>query len=89
MKKYLLLTTILVLFAYVALARTPERVDASAEEYAVYSAVIADMFFGEKVPLVAQARIKLLVIQDATATDHTRDKAKQGSLSRLSLSLLL
>jgi hypothetical protein len=76
-KRYLLLTALMVLLAYVVPARTSNQVDVSAEEYAVHSAAITEMFFGEKVPLVAQARMKLLVIQDATAANTDREKAKQ------------
>ena len=78
MKKYLLLTAIVVLLAYVILPRTASRVNASAEEYAVYSAVIANMFDGERVTFDTGAKIKLLVIQDVTATDPTtRDDSRQ------------
>ena len=67
MKRHLLLTAIVLLVTY-PLPSTPTPPDASAEEYAVYSAVIANMF---------QTKSKLLVIQDATATDFTEDNSKQ------------
>ena len=69
MNKHLLLTAIVVLITYQVMPRTPSTVDVSAEEYAVYSAVIANMF-------ETQPGIKLLVIQDATATDFTEDNSK-------------
>ena len=66
MKKYLLLTAILVLMGYVVLPQTSGRKDASAEEYAVYSAAIAKMFDGER---VTKAGTKPLVIRDVTDID--------------------
>ena len=45
MKKYLL-TALIVLVGQTVLAQSPRAVDASTEEYAVYSAVIADRFAG-------------------------------------------
>ena len=68
MNKHLLLTAIVVLLTC-PVQGTPNTVDTSAEEYAVYSAVIANMF-------ETQPGIKLLVIQDATATDFTEDNSK-------------
>ena len=70
MKKYLLpAVSMLLLVAYVVFPRTQHGADASAEEYAVYSAVIADMLDGERVAFHTQA--KLLVIQNQTGTDRT------------------
>jgi hypothetical protein len=68
MNKHLLPTIIVVLITYQVMPRTPSTVDTSAEEYAVYSAVIANMF---------ETKSKLLVIQDATATDFTEESSKQ------------
>ena len=73
MKKYVLLTTTVVLLAYSVMPRTPSQVEASAEEYAVYSALIANMFANNIVTFDSQAKIKLLVIQDTT--DSPRDYA--------------
>ncbi|HEY0763366.1 MAG TPA: hypothetical protein VGD61_13435 [Pyrinomonadaceae bacterium] len=77
MKKCLLLITIVVL-ASVVPARS--RVDASAEEYAVYSAVIAEMFAGDRVTFDTQAKIKLLVIKDLTDTDVLTDYREQNEV---------
>lgn len=46
-------------------------VGASAEEYAAWSAVIANMFAGERITFDSQAKIKQLVIGDETTVDHT------------------
>lgn len=67
MKKHLLLTAIVLLITY-PVPGTPSPVGTSAEEYAVYSAVIANMF---------ETKVEFLVIQDATATDFTEDHSKQ------------
>lgn len=61
--KYLLLTAIVIL-GYLVLPSTSSAADASAEQYAVYSAVIANTFDKE-------TKLKQLVIQDLTATDGT------------------
>ena len=66
MNKHLLLTAIVVLLTC-PVQGTPRTVDKSAEEYAVYSAAIANMF---------ETRSKLLVIQDATNTDFTEPNSK-------------
>ena len=76
MKSYLLLTVAtMVLLAQVVLPRTPSQAEASAEEYAVYSAVIENMFAGDRVTFDTQAKIKLLVIQNHTST--TGDNSNQ------------
>ncbi len=53
--------------------------DASAEEYAVYSAMIANAFAGDKVTFNTQTKIKLLVIQDVTIAEFT-DKVTKDDL---------
>lgn len=75
MKKYLLLTAIVVHLAYPVLQAMPSPMDASAEEYAVYSAVIANMFAGDGIRVDSTSKIQL-VIQDATATEFIRDTLK-------------
>ena len=60
MKKYLLLTAIVALLAYVQQPISPRVADASAEEYAVYSALIANMFAGDKVAFDTQDKVKFL-----------------------------
>lgn len=77
MKKCLLLITIVAL-ASVVPARG--RVDASAEEYAVYSAVITEMFAGGRVTFDTQNKIKLLVIKDMTVTDVLTDYEEQNEV---------
>jgi len=48
--------------------RTLHQMKISKEEYAVYSAVISNMFAGGKVTFDTQAKVKLLVITDHTIT---------------------
>ncbi|HET6975131.1 MAG TPA: hypothetical protein VFI24_02325 [Pyrinomonadaceae bacterium] len=78
MKKYLLLTVIMVLLASLAPARTEGQ--ASTEEYAVYSAVIANMFPDEKRADDSKDKVIPLVILNVTGTDRPRPKEVQGEL---------
>jgi len=72
MKKYLVLTTIAILLGCVVPPKTSSGPDASAEEYAVLSTAIADMFDGER---VTRAKILRLAIQDVPETEvRTTDK---------------
>jgi hypothetical protein len=59
----------------------PRQLDTSADEYAVYSAVIARMFAGDKVTFDSQTKVKLLVIQDTTVTDSTASEAENNEQS--------
>jgi hypothetical protein len=47
-----------------------DQSDIPAEEYAIYAAVIGNMFAGDKVAFDSQSKVKLLIIEDQTAT-HT------------------
>ncbi|HEV2663515.1 MAG TPA: hypothetical protein VG324_01305, partial [Blastocatellia bacterium] len=63
-----------------------------AEEYAIYAAVIGDMFVGGKDSLDPQSRVKMLVIEDRTvsntfaaiAGEDERKRLKQGFSSIIS-----
>ena len=52
--------------------RTARQSEIPAEEYAVYSAVIAEMFAGGKVTFDTGSKVKILVIKDHTVRDPFR-----------------
>jgi hypothetical protein len=73
----------------VSLVRPRQAVDRSsvpAEEYAVYAAVIGNMFAGDIVTFDTQAKVKMLVIEDRTvsavsdgvAEENEAEELKQG-----------
>lgn len=73
----------------VGLVRSRQASDQSgipAEEYAVYGAVIGDMFAGDKATFDTQSKVKILVIEDRTvsavsdgiARENEAEKLKQG-----------
>ena len=75
MKKYFIPSVVAVLTMSAVLSASPELLRQSQvpdEEYAVYSAVIADMFAGGKVTFDTQAKVKVLVIKDHTVNDPLR-----------------
>jgi len=75
MKKYLLLTAIVVLLGQMVPPGTAPKVDASAEEYAVYSVAIANWLSDQQAPAKGP-----FVIPNVTATDAmTSDKVNQGN----------
>ncbi|MDQ2974107.1 MAG: hypothetical protein M3R69_01695 [Acidobacteriota bacterium] len=53
------------------------QADVTAEEYAVYSAVIGDMFAGGKVTFDTQTKVKLVVIKDHTVRDSFREDVNE------------
>jgi hypothetical protein len=70
MKQYLLLALAIICILSCAVApRAQRQADASAEEYDVYSAVIANMLADEKGTFDTQEKIKVLVIKSRTSTD--------------------
>ena len=75
MKKYLLLTAIVILLGQMVAPTTAPKVDASAEEYAVYSAAIANWLGDQQDPAKGP-----FVIPSVTATDAmTSDKVNQDN----------
>lgn len=75
MKKYCIPSFVAVLTISAVLSASPKLLRQSQvtdEEYAVYSAVIADMFAGGKVTFDTQAKVKVLVIKDHTVSDSLR-----------------
>jgi hypothetical protein len=54
-----------------------------AEEYAIYAAVIGNMFAGEKVSFDIQAAVKMLVIEDWTVNNTFAALAKEDVGSRM------
>src|SRR5262245_1193720 len=60
----------------------------SAEEYAVYAAVIGDMFAGDKVTFDTQAKVNILVIEDRTVSntieENQGERLKQVGFSSIS-----
>ncbi|HEU0178479.1 MAG TPA: hypothetical protein VFV58_29805 [Blastocatellia bacterium] len=65
-----------------------DRSNISAEEYAVYAAVIGDMFAGDKVTFDTQAKVKILVIQDRTVSniiaENEGERLKQVGFASIS-----
>jgi hypothetical protein len=55
----------------------------SAEEYAIYGAVIRNMFAGDRVTFDTQAKVKLLVIEDRTVSEHFNAAAGENETERL------
>lgn len=87
MKKHLLLTiTTMVLLACSVMPMTQRPADVSAEEYAVYSALLANTFVDADKQDTSdeQIKVKLLVIKDQTSTDSTTevDSAKTAQYFR-------
>ncbi len=75
MKKYLIPSFVAVLTMSAALNGSPglfHQSEVPDGEYAVYSAVIADMFSGNKVTFDTQAKVRVLVIKDHTVSDPLR-----------------
>src|SRR5262249_18405722 len=74
MRKYLTpFVVLVVLTVYGGLHITRKsviRTDTLADEYAVYTAVIHEMFAGNRVTFDSQANVKLLVIRDHTACER-------------------
>jgi len=71
MKKYLLQIVSAILILASLGSASSFQGEASAEEYAVYCAVITNMFAGDRVTFDTQSKIKVLVIEDQTSTDLT------------------
>jgi len=55
----------------------------AAEEYAIYGAVIRNMFAGDRVTFDTQAKVKLLVIEDRTVSEHFNAAAGENEKERL------
>jgi len=55
----------------------------SAEEYAIYAAVIGDMFAGDRVTFDTQSKVKILVIEDKTVSEHFDSAAGENESERL------
>src|SRR5215510_6787185 len=55
----------------------------AAEEYAIYGAVIRNMFAGDRVTFDTQAKVKLLVIEDRTVSEHFNAAAGENETERL------
>ncbi|MBO0860756.1 MAG: hypothetical protein J2P21_20185 [Chloracidobacterium sp.] len=55
----------------------------SNEEYAVYSAVIRNMFAGDRVTFDTQAKVKMLVIEDRTVSESFNAAAGENETERL------
>src|SRR5215813_2463935 len=55
----------------------------SAEEYAIYAAVIGDMFAGDRVTFDTQSKVKILVIEDKTVSEHFDAAAGENESERL------
>lgn len=74
MKNHLLSSVVMIVAASTILFAAQKvkcQSDISDEEYAVYSAVINNMFASGKVTFDTQAKVKLLVIKDHTINDRT------------------
>jgi len=69
-----------------------DRSNISAEEYAVYAAVIGDMFAGDKVTFNTQAKVKILVIQDRTVSniiaENEGERLKQVGFASISQEII-
>ena len=75
MKRYFLPSVAAALMMSAVLSGSPRLLRQSQipdEEYAVFSAVVADMFAGGKVTFDTQAQVKVLVIKDHTVSDPLR-----------------
>ena len=57
--------------------------DIPAEEYAIYAAVIRDMFAGDKVSSDSQTKVKMLVIEDRTVRNRFAAITKEDEGSKL------
>jgi len=55
----------------------------SAEEYAIYAAVLRNMFAGDRVTFDTQEKVKLLVIEDRTVSEHFNAAAGENETERL------
>src|SRR5262245_6115866 len=55
----------------------------AAEEYAVYAAVIRNMFAGSRGAFDTQAKVKLLVIEGRTVSEHFNAAAGENETERL------
>src|SRR5262245_66253123 len=55
----------------------------SAEEYAIYAAVLRNMFAGDRVTFDTQAKVKVLVIEDRTVSEHFNAAAGENETERL------
>ena len=79
-----LLTAFLVTYVVpVQSQQTDDQTVIPAEEYAVYAAVIGDMFAGEKVSFDSQTKVKTLVIVDRTVNNFFVAIAKEDEGSRM------
>jgi intein-encoded DNA endonuclease-like protein len=68
--------------------QTGDQSNIPAEEYAVYAAVIGNMFAGDKVTFDTQAKVNILVIEDRTVSNTTEEnegeRLKQVGFSSIS-----
>jgi len=79
-----LITALLMTYVVpVQLRQAGDQSDIPAEEYAIYAAVINDMFAGDKVSFNSQVPVKTLVIKDWTASNAIAAIAKDDEGSRM------
>src|SRR5262245_14225477 len=79
-----LLTALLVTYVVpVQSQQTGGQSHIPAEEYAIYTAVIRDMFDGDKASSDSQTKVKMLVIEDRTARNRFAAITKEDEGSKL------